>query len=115
MADGGSGRRRAIISAIEHLFAKLLATLTKKHLAAKLFVLSITDSENNSTHKELSLASATGDASHLKAIIIPVIESLVFCGEITSIFLEARDTSQIVFRETKSKTQTLLLVATMSS
>lgn len=87
--------RRAITAAIEHLFAKLLATLKKKHLAAKLFLLSITDSENNTREKELSLAAATGDTSHLKAIITPVIESLVFCGEITSVLLEARDTSRV--------------------
>jgi protein ImuB len=88
-------QRRAILSAIEHLFARLLSKLSRHQIAAKLFLLSIYDLDNNANHKELSLATATGDASHLKAIITPVIESLIFCGEIRAISLEARDISRI--------------------
>lgn len=87
--------RRAIIVAIEHLFAKLLASLSHHHMAAKLFLLSVYDSEHNATHKELSLAAATANTSHLAAIITPVIETMIFCGEVTSIALEARDTSRV--------------------
>jgi protein ImuB len=87
--------RRAIISAIEHLFIKLLAALSHDLTAAKQFLLSVHDSEGTTTHKELSLASATAAPSHLQAIISPVIETLHFCGEVTGITLEARDTSRI--------------------
>jgi protein ImuB len=87
--------RRAILSTIEHLFARLLTKLSRHQIAAKLFALSIYDLDNNTNHKELSLATATGDTSHLKAIITPVLESLIFCGEIKAISLEARDTSRI--------------------
>jgi protein ImuB len=87
--------RRAITAAIGHLFTKLLSSLSRRHIAAKLFFLSVSDSEHNVTHKELSLAAASGDPSHLQASISPIIESMIFCGEVTSILLEARDTSRV--------------------
>jgi protein ImuB len=87
--------RRAIIAALEHLFAKLLAELSLAHSAAALFKISISDTEGATTHKTLPLASATSDSTHLQAIMYPIIESMRFCGEVHSVALEALETTRL--------------------
>jgi protein ImuB len=83
--------RNAIVTAIENLFARIIASLSKSHAVAKLFLLAVRDTEGHVVHKELSLASATNDAAHLRAIVYPIVEGLRFCGEVSHIAIEARE------------------------
>jgi protein ImuB len=87
--------RRAITAALEHLFANLLSELSRCHIAASLFRVSITDTEGTTAHKDLALASATSDRRHLQSIVHPMIESLRFCGEVHSVTLEALETTRL--------------------
>jgi len=87
--------RHAIFKALEHLFAKLIGRLSGAQIAASLFKISITDTENATIYKELSLAAATSDPAHLQAIVLPVIESMRFCGEVHKVAIEALETTRI--------------------
>jgi protein ImuB len=82
--------RRAITMAIEQLFLELLRELRASQISARSFILTLEDTNAQSTHKEFPLASATNDTKHLLAIIEPIIDSMRFCGEIHAIRLQAR-------------------------
>lgn len=87
--------RRSITCALEQLFSRLLTDLARAHSAASLFKISITDTGGATVQKALPLASATGNRSHLQAIIHPIIESIRFCGEVHSLTLEALETTRM--------------------
>jgi protein ImuB len=81
--------RHAITLAIEHLFTTLLEELRHNHSTAQLFSLILTDTTGHAIRKELPLASASHDPSHLSAIMQPIIDNLHFCGELRDILIEA--------------------------
>ncbi len=81
--------RRSIVLAIQHLFQSLITELRAHKKAAKYFQLTILDTMNRSTKKELSLAAATSDHSHLFSIIEPVVDALQFFGEVREVGMSA--------------------------
>jgi protein ImuB len=80
---------RAIVSAINQLFLKLLNSLHNDHLVAQHFHLTVQDTTMHSFTKEFRLASASADRAHLRSIVTPLIESFRFSGEIRTIALQA--------------------------
>ena len=84
--------RKSIVLAIERLASSLLDLLKLRGLSALRFTITVKDTENNKTVKDLSLASAANDKTRITSVIVPVIESIVFCGEAYEIAIEALDT-----------------------
>jgi protein ImuB len=84
--------RKSIVLAIERLTSSLLDLLKQRGLSALCFTITVKDTENNKTVKDLSLASAANDKTRITSVIVPVIESIVFCGEAYEIAIEALDT-----------------------
>jgi protein ImuB len=81
--------RRVISTAIQYLFRALTTVLMADKKAAKYFRLTIRDTGNYTTTKELSLAAATSDTSHIASIIEPIIDTLNFFGEVRELQLIA--------------------------
>ncbi len=81
--------RKSIVTAINHLFAALIAQLRGCHARATFFVLALHDSSGAASSKELPLSSATDDIRHLATIVGPVIESMNFFGEVRRISIHA--------------------------
>jgi protein ImuB len=81
--------RRSIVLAIQHLFQSLVTELKTHKKAAKYFQLSIVDTMNRETRKELSLAAANSDHSHLSSVIEPIIDALEFFGEVRDVGISA--------------------------
>ena len=84
--------RKSIVLAIERLTLSLLDLLKQRGLSALRFTITVKDTEENKTVKDLSLASAANDKTRITSVIVPVIESIVFCGEAYEIAIEALDT-----------------------
>lgn len=81
--------QRAIVTAINQLFSKLLNSLQHQQLVAQHFQLTVQDTTTHTFSKEFHLASASADRAHLTSIITPLIESFRFSGEIRVIALSA--------------------------
>lgn len=99
--------RHSIVTAIESLFTRVVTLLSHNHSVAKLFLLSVRDTEGRVVQKELSLASATSDAIHLRAIVHPVVEGLRFCGEVSHVAIEAREIARAVSAQTSFHSESL--------
>jgi len=99
--------RHAIVTAIESLFTRVVTSLSHNHSVAKLFLLSVRDTEGRVVQKELSLASATSDAAHLRAIVYPIVEGLRFCGEVSHVAIEAREIARAVSAQTSLRSESL--------
>ena len=96
-----------IISAIVSLYSSLFVSLQEKQLHARRFVMTITDTDNDTITKEFSLPLAGGFSAHsdagssyksnakkmtyISSIITPVIEQLSFSGEVSCIELTGCD------------------------
>lgn len=91
--------RRAITIAIEQIFLELMRELRSNQLAAQSFILTIEDTNAQSTSKEFPLASATSDTKHLLSIIQPIIDAMRFCGEVHTIDLKARVMGQMTHEQ----------------
>jgi protein ImuB len=81
--------RRSIVMVIQHLFQSLMSELRAHKKAAKYFQLTILDTTNRAVRKELSLATATSDQSHLSSIVEPIIDTLQFFGEVREVRIAA--------------------------
>jgi protein ImuB len=103
--------RRGVSIAIQHLFRALVARLSAEKKAAKYFQLTVRDSDDHTTVKELSLAAATSDVALMPSIIEPLIETLKFFGEVRELRLianhiESTSSEQSTFSASEQKEPT---------
>jgi protein ImuB len=69
--------------------------LEKDRKAAKYFRLTIKDTSDYTISKELSLAAASADTSHISSIVEPILETLNFYGEVRELNITALQTEDI--------------------
>ncbi len=81
--------RRSIVMIIQHLFQSIVTELREHKKAAKYFQLTISDTTDRTIRKELPLAAATSNQSHLSSIIEPIIDTLHFFGEVREVRIAA--------------------------
>ena len=87
--------RKSIVLAIERLLCSLLDILKQRGLSALRFTISVIDTDENKTVKDLSLASAAADKSRITSVIVATIENFSFCGEAYEVAVEALDTVSV--------------------
>jgi len=88
--------RRSVSKAALHLFRAVMLQLQQDKKAAKYFHLTVKDTSGYTITKELSLAAATADTSHISSIIEPILDSLHFYGELRELHIIALQIEDLV-------------------